>query len=73
MDNSLQNCYKERQSCLDRDMIGEVNLVLNSLHLTFYVQISHLYENVFELLEFGKKWWQIPGDLEHKAVEGELS
>lgn len=35
-------------------------------------QVSHLVESISNLWQFGMRWWDLPGQLEQMAIEGEL-
>ena len=74
VDNSLQGCYKQRESCVARDFSGEVGFVffgVGNIFLSFF-QLDHLLTSFSDLWEFGQRWWGLYDKVEEMAIEGEL-
>ena len=71
VDNSLQDCYRERQSCVQGDIVEEVNSHLFTL-FKLTTQVSHLARSVSNLWQFWMSWTELPEQLEQMAFEGEL-
>ena len=77
MDNSLQGCYKQRESCVARDFQGEVGCTffltnLGAVCIFAFFQLDHLLSSFSDLWEFGQKWWGLYDKVEEMAIEGEL-
>lgn len=56
VDNSLQGCYNDRQSCMDDDLPGEV---------------GNLMGNIATINEFGWRWWELSEKIGNMVMEGE--
>ena len=75
VDNSLQGCYKQRESCVARDFSGEVGFFLNfelGNNIFLFFQLDHLLTSFSDLWEFGQRWWGLYDKVEEMAIEGEL-
>jgi len=55
-DESIFDCYKERETCKNRDLQGE---------------IGHLIESVSTIKDFAMEWLQLGEQLGHQAMEGD--
>lgn len=56
IDNSLAGCYKERESCVNKD---------------FPAEVDHLLENMVAVKDFFWKWLELSEKIGHMVEEGE--
>ena len=47
-------------------------LIMRTTNKCKLFQLDHLVKSAGEVWSFGQRWWQLPEELEQRAMEGEL-
>ena len=66
VDNSLQECYDDRSSCVNNDIAAEVNIITPASHrenIKFCNKVDHLIGRLSEAYNLCSWWYDLAGKL----------